>query len=452
MRVADRMLTNNMLTNINRSLLLLDKYSTQGSSGKKIQNPSDNPIIASRALRYRTIVSETEQYLENVSQANAWVQVTESALGNINSIIQNMRELCVQGASDTYTTEDRAKIITEFNSLLEQLETEFNTTYMGRHIFSGFCTNMSPIIKDDNGNNVLNPEIFSLKAGYTSSEFTVSNANAGNAGAGGNVNTADANTSVKITYTDETGTTQTIDVTVDLSTITDDGESNGTDVATLIAEELNKDTAFSDVFTATVQNGKFSFFANETGNIQDIKVEITDASNIVTFVEGTSTNGSDATIEGQNINVAVGTSTTITVNSLIGNIYNQDDYLSLHALDDIYATITSEEYANLSEEEKLAKDAELDIRASLENMISSLDAYAARMSIEHTKVGVSINKLELIETRLTDDRINYKTLQSENEDIDLAEVSMNYNAASAAYTAALKIGMTINQMTLADYL
>ena len=41
---------------------------------------------------------------------------------------------------------------------------------------------------------------------------------------------------------------------------------------------------------------------------------------------------------------------------------------------------------------------------------------------------------------------------SDNEDIDLAEVMMNFNTANAAYIASLNIGMKVNQMTLADYL
>ena len=47
MRVPNGMMFNRLLTNINRNLALLDRYNTQGSTGKKIKVPSDDPIIAS---------------------------------------------------------------------------------------------------------------------------------------------------------------------------------------------------------------------------------------------------------------------------------------------------------------------------------------------------------------------------------------------------------------------
>lgn len=147
MRVTSQMTTNTILANINRNLGLVDKYNTQGSTGKKIQAPSDDPIIASRALKFRTILAENAQYMKNTEQAKSWLDVTEGAIQNINSIASKMKELMQQGASDTYSINDRKKILTEFQSLTTQLEQEMNTTYMGRYVFSGFKTDTPPIIK-----------------------------------------------------------------------------------------------------------------------------------------------------------------------------------------------------------------------------------------------------------------------------------------------------------------
>ena len=53
---------NNSLYNINNNKLLQDKLSTQMSTQKKITRPSDDPVIAIRALRLRTNVSELTQF------------------------------------------------------------------------------------------------------------------------------------------------------------------------------------------------------------------------------------------------------------------------------------------------------------------------------------------------------------------------------------------------------
>ena len=159
MRITNNMMTNSMLVRINNNMNQLDKYYTQMSSGKKIQMPSENPILASRALKLRNIVSSTEQYTSNSKQAASWMEITESAFKNITSIFESMGELCVQGASDQFKEDDRQKILNQFNSYVGQLESELNSTYMGRYVFSGYKTNTPPIIKDEfTGKNVLNPD------------------------------------------------------------------------------------------------------------------------------------------------------------------------------------------------------------------------------------------------------------------------------------------------------
>ena len=74
MRVTSTMLTNNSIVNMqktkNNYLTYLEQYSTQ----KKISKPSDDPVIAVRSLKYRTNMSELEQYLKkNIPDAMSWI-------------------------------------------------------------------------------------------------------------------------------------------------------------------------------------------------------------------------------------------------------------------------------------------------------------------------------------------------------------------------------------------
>ncbi len=156
MRVTNPMMTTRLMTNINRNLGNLDTLYTQMSSGKQIQMPSDNPIIATRSLKFRTTVAETEQYDKNVDQAKSWLDITEGAFKNMNSVLTRMNELSVQGASDTYSPEERKKILTEMSSLGEQFNNEMNVNYMGRYVFSGYKTDQAPI----NADGTMNSNIF----------------------------------------------------------------------------------------------------------------------------------------------------------------------------------------------------------------------------------------------------------------------------------------------------
>ena len=65
MRVTNNMITSNTKSNINANKVLVDKYNTQMTTQKKINKPSDDPVIAIRSLRMQTSLSHIDQYLNN---------------------------------------------------------------------------------------------------------------------------------------------------------------------------------------------------------------------------------------------------------------------------------------------------------------------------------------------------------------------------------------------------
>ncbi len=150
MRITNKMMTNNALYNINTNKNLLDMLENRYSSGKKITRPSDDPIIAVRALKFRTNLTEIEQYTEkNIPDALNWMEVTEGALSTINSIISRMNTYCNQGANDYLTAEDRNSIVINLKQYANQLYQEGNTNYAGRYVFSGYKTDTSLVFNED---------------------------------------------------------------------------------------------------------------------------------------------------------------------------------------------------------------------------------------------------------------------------------------------------------------
>ena len=150
MRITNRMMTNNMLSNINKNKLNVSKLEEQYSTGKKIQRPSDDPIVTVRALKLRTNLSELKQYYEkNIPDAANWFDVTESALSTINEILKQINTYCVQGSSDTLTAENRNSIVQNLKQLKDQIYQEGNTNYAGRYVFSGYKTDSSLTFMED---------------------------------------------------------------------------------------------------------------------------------------------------------------------------------------------------------------------------------------------------------------------------------------------------------------
>ena len=95
MRITNKVMQNNALTNINRNKTLQDTLNTQLATGKKVARPSEDPVVAIRALRLRSDVSQVSQYVDkNVSDARSWLELTESAFfDDKNVLISTVKKL-----------------------------------------------------------------------------------------------------------------------------------------------------------------------------------------------------------------------------------------------------------------------------------------------------------------------------------------------------------------------
>ena len=141
MRITNTMITNNTKSNINSNKLLVDKYNTQMTTQKKISKASENPVIAIRSLRLSTTLSHINQYVDNnIPDASAWMDVTETALTNMKDLLTDIRTHCVNGSTDTLNQEDRQTILDGLKALSEQVYAEGNADYAGKTVFTGYRT------------------------------------------------------------------------------------------------------------------------------------------------------------------------------------------------------------------------------------------------------------------------------------------------------------------------
>ena len=108
MRITNNMIMGNTKTNINSTKVLVDKYNTQMTTQKKISKASEDPVIAIRSLRLSTSLSHLDQYKDNnIPDASSWMDVTQTALSNMKSLLTDIRTQCVNGSTDTLTADVR---------------------------------------------------------------------------------------------------------------------------------------------------------------------------------------------------------------------------------------------------------------------------------------------------------------------------------------------------------
>lgn len=141
MRITNSIITNNTKANINLNKVNEDRLNTMVASGQKITRPSDDPVIAIRALRLNSSMNTLDQYYgKNIPDASAWFKTTETALTQTDEVITKIREQLTTGASDDNTAEDRTNILQELSSLRDQIYSSGNADYAGRTVFTGYRT------------------------------------------------------------------------------------------------------------------------------------------------------------------------------------------------------------------------------------------------------------------------------------------------------------------------
>ena len=153
MRVTNKSLTRNFLTNLNRNLQAMQKTQNHLSSFKEISRPSDDPFQVSRIMSLNSSISKNYKYLSNIKHSIGWLDATDDALQGVVGAVQRAQELTMKAANGTYSETELYSIREEIIQLTEEIAQFGNTSYEGRYLFAGYDTINAPF--DVDGTNTL---------------------------------------------------------------------------------------------------------------------------------------------------------------------------------------------------------------------------------------------------------------------------------------------------------
>ena len=122
----------------------LEKSFERLSSGLRINSAADDSAGLAITERMEAQIRGMDQARRNSADAVSLVQTVESGLGEVNGILQRLRELSVQAANDTNTTADRETLDSEASQLISSLDqiassTEFN----GQKVLDGTTSSLT---------------------------------------------------------------------------------------------------------------------------------------------------------------------------------------------------------------------------------------------------------------------------------------------------------------------
>ncbi|EOV6167936.1 MULTISPECIES: flagellar hook-associated protein FlgL [Citrobacter] len=150
MRISTQMMYQQNMRGITNSQAEWMKFGEQMSTGKRVINPSDDPIAASQAVVLSQAQAQNSQYTLARSFATQKVSLEENVLNQVTTAIQTAQEKIVSAGNGTLSDDDRASLATDLQGIRDQLMNLANSTDgNGRYIFGGYKTESAPFAQAD---------------------------------------------------------------------------------------------------------------------------------------------------------------------------------------------------------------------------------------------------------------------------------------------------------------
>jgi flagellar hook-associated protein 3 FlgL len=145
MRISTGMIFDAGVRSMNTQTASLLQLQQQVASGRRILNPSDDPVNAARALEVTQSQSVIAQFSVNHNNATSSLGLEEAQLTSVTEVLARVRELTVQAGNTTLAASDRKAIAFELRARFDELVGLANATDGGgQYIFSGFMGATKP--------------------------------------------------------------------------------------------------------------------------------------------------------------------------------------------------------------------------------------------------------------------------------------------------------------------
>jgi flagellar hook-associated protein 3 FlgL len=130
----------------------LSQTQNQVSTNLSFTTPSQNPVAAGAVNNYDQALAQGKQYDTNANSAQTRLATEDSALSQVQSALQSLRDLALQANSGTLSSQDRSSIATQATQIQASLVSLANTQDgNGEYIFGGFATQTQPFALSGTG-------------------------------------------------------------------------------------------------------------------------------------------------------------------------------------------------------------------------------------------------------------------------------------------------------------
>lgn len=398
MRLSSATIYNQSLSSMLAQESAYQDAAQEVASGTRVVNPSDDSLAAAQAVNVRQAIAANEQYADSRDAISTSLSQEESTLDSINDAISSAMSLLVQANNGTLSDADRESIATSLQGVYDTLVTLANATDSnGNYLFSGYQSQSAAFVEDADGNLVYQGDDNVVTQQVSSTQSMAS---------GDNGATIFLSVSSSAGFIAEAGDNSG-SVTYDGPDITD-------------TQDANYGTGFTVTFS-TADDGTAQYSI--------------DGATPVAYTEGETleVNGLSMTLEGTPVD---GDSITVSA--------------AADADPDLFATLQ-----NLISALQTPVETDAD-QAALSNTLSTasreLSNAQDNVLTVQTSVGSRLNQLEVLDTIGDDLALSYTERLSGLVDADYTESVTEYTSLQVALQAAQQTFVSIQKMSLFEYI
>ncbi|MDO6636555.1 flagellin [Pseudoalteromonas carrageenovora] len=463
------------------------------SSGMRINSAKDDAAGLQISNRLTSQINGLSVAQRNANDGISMAQTAEGAMSESTNILQRMRELALQSANGSNSTEDREALQKEVSALQVELTRIADTTsFGGQQLLDGsygsktfqvgananetINVSLSSVAAEKIGANQVNLQALNTSAvgGYGGATPANAAVAADNGVAGGTYVIAgkgDAASTVDITagasakeaaaainqYTSNTGVTAQARTTAGVAIVTSSADEtvsftlNGEKVAfsstgnaandqIAMAEAINTATDEHGV-TATIENGVFTLNNDQGEDIEIVDYQSANAT-------GTVTSGS-ITLTGQSYNGVNGTAATLVSGgadstTVAGGIQlNSSETFNVTADDTSLATSATDTVTS-----KLENAADIDVTSQkgsqdalsvIDNAIANIDAQRAGLGAVQNRFSFTINNLANIEENVSASRSRIQDTDFATETAEMTKNQILQQAGTSILSQANQV-------------
>ncbi len=133
----------NAQSNLAKTTQANDESMEKVSSGSRINKAADDAAGFAISEKLKADIRGLNMAKRNANDGISLVQTAEGSMNEIGNILSRLRELSIQGASDTIGNEERSFIHKEYNALKDEIDRiTMSTEYNGQMLLAGDPKNL----------------------------------------------------------------------------------------------------------------------------------------------------------------------------------------------------------------------------------------------------------------------------------------------------------------------